>query len=247
MGGFIIHKISQRDHEMTKSTGTPGEYARDLAKSHRRQANKYRRTAFLAVVVALAGAWISGWSASVLFGGAVVVIPVYVYCAKKAAGYTIQKRKAKSGLDSERMVANALKRKSGADFVLNGAHPGGTRGDCDHIVIGPCLAVVETKTGRGKVNSTGRGVFVNGRLLPRDPIGQVIRQSDLIRRMSGTDCDPVICVPNMANKPFSVTRQGATVIICSLRDLPIQLHKLPSRVPDHKAAQRIRARLTAPK
>ena len=58
-----------------------------------------------------------------------------------------------------------------------------------------------------------------GRAIPGDPIGQVLRQTRALTKLTGIPAAAVVCVPWMSNAPF-VTR---CVTVCSARDLPGQL------------------------
>lgn len=231
---------------MTRTTGTSGKYAKGLARTYGRQAASYRLTSLGAVLIVIAGAIVSGGSLAVIAGGAVVALPVHVYCSKKARALSIQRRKAAVGAKSEKVVASILSSSTGAAYVLNGVHPGGFKGDCDHIVIGPYLTVVETKTGTGRVSSSHAGfMYVNRRQIPRDPIGQSLRQAAQVEKVSGVECDAIVCVPGMTNKPFTVTRNGKPVVICGKKNLASCIRRLPHRVPSRSEARSVRAKLIA--
>ena len=128
--------------------------------------------------------------------------------------------RAYSGVIAEQTVAKVLRRCK-LSAVVNGAllH----RGDADHVVFGPAFAVIETKHGRGFVTVRPDGVRVGNRLLPRDPIAQVLAQADTLRAVIGDRPSPIVCVSGMIGKPF----QSRGVWVTSPRDLPKTLSTLP--------------------
>jgi hypothetical protein len=115
---------------------------------------------------------------------------------------------------SERRVGRVLEA-CGATLVAHGAMLG-AGGDADHLVAGPGLVVVETKTGRGQVTATEAGLRVRGRQMPGDPVAQALRQAEALGRLAGVRAAAVVCVTDMEQGPF--IRRGVTVR--SLRDLP---------------------------
>ena len=140
-------------------------------------------------------------------------------------------RKASVGATSERRVSRVLSR----------AHPVGLAnslmlgagGDADHVVVGPWLAVIETKTGRGAVRMEGTTMRAGSRAVPGDPVAQVARQARAVGRLAGTTCDAVVCIVDATTAPF--VDRG--VAVCSLADLPRVLAQLPHRVAEANAVQ----------
>jgi hypothetical protein len=140
---------------------------------------------------------------------------------------TLQARRSKiefmraySGVEAERVVAVALKR-AGVTAIVNGAVLEG--GDADHVVFGPAFAVVETKHGRGPVRVDNGRFKVGAKTLPRDPIGQVLRQVDVVTRFVGRRPVPIVCVPGMTTAPF----ETRGVLVCSSADIGKVLRGLP--------------------
>lgn len=143
-----------------------------------------------------------------------------------------------AGRNAERLAARALRR-SGVTAVLHGYDLDGRGGDADHVVVGPVLAVVETKHGRGKV-SVGRdgAVTVGGKRLPRDPLEQARRQAGKLSRRIGRQVSPVVCITETSSRPF----QRSGVWVCAAADLPAVLRSLPT-VLTHDQALRLAAEL----
>ena len=132
--------------------------------------------------------------------------------------------RARIGGRSERRVEAVLRRLRPygvANSLLLGAG-----GDADHVVVGPGLVVVETKTGRGAVHRVGTTLYAGRRAIPGDPISQALRQARAVSRIVGYPCDAVVCVVDATTPPF--VARGATV--CSLAHLPGVLAALPARV-----------------
>jgi hypothetical protein len=114
-------------------------------------------------------------------------------------------------------------------------------GDADHLLLGPWLATVETKTGAGLVRYTDGKLYVGTRPLKGDPLAQCRRQALAARAEVGSFCDAIVCVVDMENRPFTQNH----VTVCSLRDLSGVISALASRVSDTAAreyAQRMASR-----
>lgn len=132
--------------------------------------------------------------------------------------------RAFAGARSEKRVAAAIKRAQ-PTRALHGVDLG-SGGDADHIVLGPVCAVVETKTGRGRVRRTRQGFYVNHRQLKRDPLRQATNQARLLRERTGIWADAVACIVDMEGPPEAYPDGW----VCSVRDLPSVLSRLPHRV-----------------
>lgn len=129
--------------------------------------------------------------------------------------FSVVRRKIGAGLRSERRVASALAGIRGFR-VINGVLLG-SGGDADHVVVGSSIVVVETKTGRGVVQPTGKGALRCGeRQLPGAPIEQARRQARACAKLVGAPVGAVVCVTDMTNPPFS----DDDVVVASLKDLP---------------------------
>jgi hypothetical protein len=141
----------------------------------------------------------------------------------------MHRAKALVGARSERRVARVLK-SLGPVALLNSTLLG-AGGDADHIVLGPWLVVVETKTGRGQTRYSGNQLFIGSRAIPGNPVSQVRRQAQALRGVAQEYTDAIVCVVDQTNPPYQV---GDTTV-CSLTDLPRVLRALPSRLSDARA------------
>jgi hypothetical protein len=136
----------------------------------------------------------------------------------------VRRRQAWAGYSSERRVAAVLNRLPVAE-VAHGLMLG-AGGDADHVVLGPCAVLVETKTGNGRVAVTGRGLAVGRRVMPKDPLAQARRQARVLGQRAGVWVQAVVCVPGMTNASF--VDDGVTV--CSLADLPRVIGAAPAAI-----------------
>jgi hypothetical protein len=134
-----------------------------------------------------------------------------------------------AGWRAERKVGKVL-RKARVDVVAHGVVIGRT-GDSDHVALGPCAAVIETKHGHGHVQLRDGALIVRGRRMPRDPLAQSSRQSELIGRQLRVATTPVLCIVDMTNRPF----MADGVIVCSAADLNGVLTGLPAVIASGSA------------
>ena len=122
----------------------------------------------LVLVVVLLG-WFSAGS-SFFVPVVVVGVPVALVAILGVRRFNVDYLRASTGVRAEARVARVLGR-SACVAVVHGALL--DRGDVDHVVLGPALAVIETKHGRGQISFDGGGSLrVGGRRLPRDPLAQ---------------------------------------------------------------------------
>jgi hypothetical protein len=136
-----------------------------------------------------------------------------------------------AGWRAERRVGKSL-RSATAEMVIHGAVIGRT-GDCDHIVLGPCAAVVETKHGRGPVTIHDGSLMMRGRRLPRDPIAQAQRQARVAGDLFGARVTAVLCIAEMTNRPFLFDG----VYVCNASDVNAVIAGLPSILRPGDAAR----------
>lgn len=204
--------------------GRPGGYASFLA-------NKARAKAGLCVALAAASIWVFSRNfqdltapapAPILPAAAMVVTAV---CSGLFRVFAASAAAASVGAKSERRVAKRLVGLNPV-AVLNSVDLD-AGGDADHMVIGPKLLVVETKTGNGPVRYEDGKLYVGNKALRGDPVAQCRRQALAAKRMLSTFCDAVVCVVDMQNSPFTVS----SVVVCSLNDLPAVLHRCQDRMP----------------
>jgi hypothetical protein len=146
--------------------------------------------------------------------------------------------RAQVGGYSEQRVAAVLA--SMAPVALLNSVLLGAGGDADHVILGPQLAVIETKTGWGEVSFDGHTMRAGARSIPGNPVAQVQRQAAVLHDLVQEYTDAVVCVVDMTNPPLQV---GSTTV-CSLADLPQVLRRLPARLDGQKASH-LYARLTS--
>jgi hypothetical protein len=231
-----IWEVTQKEPPMPRTAhtrrtdvfGSPGAYALVLA----RKAMLRAAAATGGVLAAtLATAWVLTATDLPLWAAA------FPATAAFAAGVVVRgawgrAEKAFVGARSEKIVAKALLAAT-PDVVVHGALLG-AGGDCDHAVLGPVVAVVETKTGSGKVSLDKNGLRAGRRVIMGDPLAQVRRQAAALGKKAGLWTEAVVCITEMENAPF--VANGVTV--CSPRDLPAVLASMP-RVCTTEKAHRI--------
>jgi hypothetical protein len=194
----------------TDEYGSPGSHAVSMA-----------RTAMLRAGVFTGGVLAAGLAAvgTATVDGVPLLIPGACAGAGLAAAVHVRAtwRKAERafvGAKSERLVGAAIV-KAEPDVVIHGAMLG-VGGDCDHVVLGPVVVAVETKTGYGNVRVGADGaLYAGSRRIPGDPLAQVRRQAGALARRVSLQAESVVCIPKMTNRPF--THGGVTV--CSAADL----------------------------
>jgi hypothetical protein len=214
----------------TQVYGTPARHA--------------RRLRWQAQLQTLGAASIAAAGVLALLTGTVLPAPAAAACIVGGGAFAQPSRRrwlqAAAGIRSEDRVARILSR-SGAVAVVHGADlapAGRSRGDVDHVVLGPVAAAVETKTGQGKVRVRGEQLQVGRRTLPGRPLHQARIHARQLERHTGTSATAVLCVVDMVGRPVTV----GDVTVCSLADLPGVLATLP-RVLDTGAAGEIARRL----
>lgn len=206
----------------TTVIGTPGAHASHLGRRHLLRCAAGAAGVAGGILIALAGLGHPGYGAAALIGLGVALAGSYL--AQQA---WVKAQKAFAGARSERRVGAVLNG-LGARTVLHGTMLG-AGGDADHVVLGPILAVVETKTGRGPVRATGGRLVVNGRKLPGDPVGQAKRQAAAAGKRARRHAAAVVCVVDMTGAPF----QSNGVTVCGLTNLTQVLGQLPRPVDPH--------------
>jgi hypothetical protein len=188
----------------TDEYGSPGAHAIHIARRSMLKAGAWSAAVVVAGTVAFAVAtmpdmalWVPAIPAAVGFAA-----------ASTARSWWRRGERAFVGAKSERMVAAAISA-ARPDVVIHGALLG-AGGDCDHVVLGPVVAAVETKTGYGVVRVDRSGALRAGhRAIPGDPLGQARRQAEALSRRAGTHAHPIVCVSGMTGMPFH--HDGVTV------------------------------------
>lgn len=209
--------------------GSTGDYIRYLMrKALAKAAAFYLGAAALVVIVIKSDVTtiLEGGPKTILLVAALIAAAVGAAQGKKAMkAYN----RAKIGLKSEKRVAKALSQ-ARVHAVVHGALLADKGGDADHIIVGPSLAVIETKTGRGQVSINQNGFFVGSRKVPGNPVTQAKRQASNLSRLAKFQASAVVCVVDMQGAPF----QYDGVWVCSLVSLPWVIDNLPKVVPDNK-------------
>lgn len=214
--------------------GTPGGFARRLA---------WRARARTALAAAVSAALVYGsFQFPALYADTRLLL-ICLVAASLAGGLARHwwgaARAAAVGATSERRVAQELRSLKPVALLHSVDLRAG--GDADHLLLGPWLATVETKTGAGPVRYTDGKLYVGNRPLKGDPLAQCRRQARAARAEVGSFCDAIVCVVDMENRPFTQNH----VTVCSLRDLPGVIRSLSNRVSDVAAlthAQRLAPR-----
>lgn len=213
--------------------GRPAAYTRTLLTRRLAAVAVAGTAAGTALAVAVATVWsdhaqpvvdVLGWPVTAV----VAVVAGIAVVGHLTRGRTLQ---LWAGIAAERKVARALRR-AGPAAIVHGARPGGRGGDLDHVVLGPYVAAVETKHGRGtvRVGRDGR-VSAGGKRLPRDPVGQAGKAARRAGRTLGLPVTPVLCIAGMTGGPFQVD----DVWVTGARTLPELLGRLPRMLTDDAA------------
>lgn len=237
----------------TTIVGKPGAHAltrvRDIKRAMRPATAAAVATGIISVAAGITALW------SLTTGGLGVQFSAFVVgtiiSATTSSGITRSQRadreqigRYQRGIQSEQRVLNALRR-TGASLIVNGAEVN-AGGDADHVILRRLsqdtaqLAVVETKTGGGRVLVSPDALFTaNGkRRIPNDPVRQASRQAAGLARMTGVPgASAIVCIVDMTNGPLA--RDG--VVICSLQDLPRVVAALPTQRVTNADAERLRA------
>lgn len=199
--------------------GTPAVHARALAR--RALARLSQCAGALALSVLLA--WFTV-GMSFFVPVLVLAVPVCLLAALGVRRFNVEYLKASTGVRAEERVARVLAR-CPLVAVVHGALIG--RGDVDHVVLGPRLAAIETKHGRGAVSFDRDGALrVGSRRLPRDPLAQARANATRLGERLGRQADAVVVVVDAT----SPAQQRGGVWVCSLEELPAVLDALPVRL-----------------
>lgn len=209
-----VHRMAR-----TRIEGRIATYARSL-----------RRKVVVRMIVGVAIG--VGAGAGAIYGGPAWLLLITLAGGGFALSFTKRLSQLNAGIRAERVVLRSARRGHVAG-VYAGYVPRRRDGDVDLIAVGPALAVIETKAGGGFVQVVnGNLVMGAGHRIMGDPIGQAISAAERVRSDLDIDghVDPVVCVAWMDNSPFTVRRRGHEVVVCSARDLPGVLERLPRRV-----------------
>lgn len=125
--------------------------------------------------------------------------------------------RVQAGVGAEKRAAAALNDTSCYAVVHNVELGSATTGDVDHVVVGPPLAVVETKTGSGRLtlqlhrdgDGGRRRLVLDGQPIPGGPLEQAATKAGELSRLLDQPVDPVVCIVNAEGGPVEVA--GTTV------------------------------------
>lgn len=160
----------------------------------------------------------------------VVALVLLVLSLFQATAERGNSARARFGADNESRVARVLS-KTNTDYLINSAMLG-AGGDADHVLLGPCLAVVETKSGRGPLTVRTNSLVSGTKTIPGDPVSQAKRQAAALSRIAGTYCDAIVCVADSTTPP----QVDRGVTLCSLSQLQGVIAALPARLSRQAAA-----------
>lgn len=208
---------------MTKVIGKSSLHAKSIVSSSRKQLLEKSKVAFVvgggsflfllilvSILLPMLGGTLS-WLMPLVGGG---VIGKFYYDSTTKALHS-KKGKAAIGAKKETEIAKILA-KSRYPFLINGYIPTAQRiGDVDHILVGPTVIIVESKTGYGEVSYKDGTMWAGRRPIPKDPISQVKSQAKIVSGILHAPVRAIVCVADMTNNPFKVNE----VIVCSKRDL----------------------------
>jgi hypothetical protein len=156
----------------------------------------------------------------IITGLAVSIILVGIFILRVNKGYITFKR-YESGVRAEVIVGEALmalKPKILAHgFTLDKI------GDCDHIAITNKVYLIETKQGRGFIEVKNGAIYINGKIMPRDPIKQINSQEKMLKRALPLPVEKIICIINSKN----TVKYGDILITNTegLKTLPIKFEQ----------------------
>jgi hypothetical protein len=180
-------------------------------------------------ILVLIGALMGSYRFSLLLPTAVLAIPAALVLGLGLRQANSAYMRALSGVRAEERVAKVLAR-SGVAAVANGVLLGS--GDVDHVVLGPCVAAVETKHGRGRITLAADGSLrVNGRPFHRDPVSQAAEAARRVSSRLGLAVAAIVAISDTESPAF----QTRGVWVCSIGDLPTILRSFPATLAPERA------------
>jgi len=184
----VFFRVFTTVYNVTSVWGTPGGYAFTLG---------FKRS--LKSVGFFAGAFSLGAGSIFLFLNDSVPQLILMFLAASSFACFFYARnlwgdaqKAFAGARSEKRASSVIL-KTKPDFLMNSVLLG-AGGDADHIVLGPKLVVIETKTGRGKVSYKDGVMRAGTKKIPGDPVAQANRQALALSKESNTFASAIVCV-----------------------------------------------------
>jgi len=215
--------------------GKPGKSTRKRARRERRWALSLLIFILVLDLVAL----VLGFEALKVAGGSLVaiifVLVLWIVSDKvmhKVDSHIEKARRADKGAQAEERVAEILAGKSPSEFfvISDVAFP---FGNIDHVVIsrpGEVFAI-ETKSVRGRVDTRGELLVLDGTLMERDPIQQALRGAMWVKDRIGDALGQrpyVRAVVLFTQAHVNVRGRIRDVDVASLRFLDRILTTLPS-------------------
>jgi hypothetical protein len=169
------------------------------------------------------------YRSSLLVPWSIVAVPAAGVALLGIRRFNVEYLKARAGVRAEARTARRLAQCS-IVAAVNGVMLG--HGDIDHVVLGPCLAAIETKHGRGPLGVGRNGeLLVNGRRLARDPVEQARQAAAKLSRHLGCPVEAVVVVVDAEGEPVRV----GGVHVTSLKYLPACLQALPAQLVTQSA------------
>lgn len=214
-----------------RTTRRAGKYSRRM-----QRATLWRATYLAALAVGSAGISLL-LLAHRSYQFALILAIASAVCAVMSRRHLGRAGKQGVGAKAEQQVSSALKHVDGVFHVINNATLPSVSGDCDHVAITRRgLCAIETKAGGGRVRINGDGKLVTGqgRVVPGDPINQVLVQTTALARLIGARVTAIVCVPWMKNKSF----RSKGVWICGASQLGWVLRQMDGHMTSPAADPR---------
>jgi len=232
--------------------GKPGE-------STRQRARRERRWAFSLLVLILIldlATLVLGFEAAKVAGGSLLaiifVLVLWIVADKvmnRVDSHIANARRADKGAQAEERVARVLSGKSSSEFfvISDVAFP---YGNIDHVVISRSGGVfaIETKSARGRVDSRGDILLLDGARMERDSIQQALREAIWVKERIGDVLGqrPYVRAVVLFTQAFvNVRERIRDVDIASLRFLDRVLTTLPSAASQSESLWRNREAVAA--
>ena len=159
-------------------------------------------------------------------------------CALMSRQHVERAGKQGVGAKAEQQVSSALKHVDGVFHVINNATLPSVSGDCDHVVHHtkrPMRNRDEGRRGQVRINCDGKLVTGQGRVVPGNPINQVLVQAGALGRLTGDRVTAIVCVPWQKNAPF----RSKGVWVCGASQLGWVLRQMDGHLTP-QAADRLR-------
>lgn len=158
------------------------------------------------------------------------------------------------GAAAERSVGNALNSDERLEFVLHAKMIG--KGDCDHIVVGPSFAAIETKSGGGPIRFSDGQLLTGTKCFSTDLLADIQAKAALVSKVGRSPAAPVLCVDDASGGPIQIGgvwvcgQDGLTDLLVELAgDCPLDpgdaKHIYNRLIRHHRKSMRRRAQRSA--